>query len=114
MIGVRLTGMVAEVEPGPDGIVPVVAYTPPDYQTRADADLAALASLRRKYAHLSDEEWNEAMLDGPLSVYAGIELEDRRDREPRRALMLSEAEALIEDGLAEPVEMELGPLPVEA
>jgi hypothetical protein len=106
MYVVRITGMVAGFEHGE--LVGVYGGDAPEDDTvirsEADFDLSALALERRRWLKggRTDDQFREALRrsDSWASTYADVKFPA-----PRRWLHRSEAEALVELGVAEAVEM---------
>ena len=109
MIAVRIRdeGDVAGLEHGDDRLVPVVAVTRPDASSREDVDLFTVAYLRRR-SHLDDEAFRSVLRQvagGSLARYAG--LDDWPLPEPRSVISFADAEALVDGGYADPVELDV-------
>lgn len=132
MIAVRLRegAFVAGLVPGSDGLLPVVgarpAYTAAEAEldgylvgpTDADRELAALRRLRREslFVGIAEDAWRAFLRESSrFSVYAELEewAEPPRRRQPAQTVTLAEAEWLIEEGYADPVEPDLAELEAE-
>ena len=112
MIAVRLHEHVSlhGVQFGHDREVPVVAALPPELQKKAE-DLPFLSGWLRFLESMggTEEDFREILRESDeFAVYAEADFEDER-----RVLTFGEATALVELGLAEPVDLDLGDLEAE-
>ncbi len=109
MIAVRLhqNVKVHGVRAGDDGTVPVVASLPPDVQKQAE-DIPFLAGWLRFLKNIggSEEDFREMLRESEqFAEYADTDFGD-----DRRVVTFGEAVALVQLGLADPIEPDLSEL----